>query len=144
MSTWSLAGGVNAARAGVAANPQQTIVARARMRARGVGERLRGALFINISSIKILSHELCNTGMKSYRVATPNPASKIPGSCYTGCGMTDDRCPSASRGRGKSEHHKAACRIKHAGVRGESLGRRKVSQKTDRLRASEGKGETAG
>ena len=36
--------------------------------------------------------------------------------------------------RGKSEHHKAACRAKRAGASGESRARRKVSQKTNRPR----------
>ena len=34
--------------------------------------------------------------------------------------------------RGKSEHHKASCRVQHAGAVGESWRRRKVSQKTNR------------
>ena len=36
--------------------------------------------------------------------------------------------------RGKSEHHKAACRAKRAGAHGASRARRKVSQKTNRPR----------
>ena len=48
-------------------------------------------------------------------------------------------------GRGKSEHHQAACRVECAGAPGESPARRKVSQKTYRpSRKSAGKGEKAG
>ncbi len=42
-------------------------------------------------------------------------------------------------GRGKSEHHKAACREKIAEGRGESPGRWKVSQRTYRLAARKGR-----
>ena len=45
--------------------------------------------------------------------------------------MADDRCRRGP-GRGKSEHHQAACRVECAGAAGESRARRKVSQKTYR------------
>ena len=43
--------------------------------------------------------------------------------------------PARARGRGKSEHHKAACRVECAGAFGESRRRRIVSQKINRPRS---------
>jgi hypothetical protein len=63
--------------------------------------------------------------------------------------MADDRCRAVTRGRGKSEHHTAACRVKDAGsIRPATAGQMLTESVTENKppvlwKQSAGKGEKA-